>query len=186
MSAKSEAANKRAQALGFKNAYDRRIKTALAKGKSKQQARGNHPKETKVRIKAPVPTSYHVHGFQNLGHGQRRERNIDIPLSPVQGKEVKRLLDLGKPITAKTYVLAAVYGSNSPDLYPSSGGTPKLAGVEKYQPGYDYDTNRLFGERKNSQDKTEVYGIDYSDYDYDLDDYDDYDYDDGGTDPAIH
>lgn len=131
-SAKQEAANARARALGFKSAYDRRVQTALAKGKTRKEARGNHPKETKIRVKTPLPTSYHIDGWQNSGRGKQRHRVIDIPLSPAQAKEVVRLEKLGKPVTARTYVLAEVYQA------------PILAGIDQYQDGFDYDLQEPF------------------------------------------
>lgn len=161
-----EAANRRAQALGFKNAYDRRIKTALAKGKSRSEARGNHPKETKVRKKQPLPTTYHLVGDQYLGNGKIRHRDVQIPLTPDQAKEVRRLEKAGKPRTAKTYVIAEVWGAAI------------LAGVEQYQEGWDYDLEKPFP------------GYDYDDFDLsDIPDYDDLmdqPDSDSETDPYIH
>lgn len=172
-SARQEAANARARALGYKNAYDRRIKTALLKGKSKAEARGNHPKETKITKKHPLPTSYHIDGWQSGGKNKaKRHRVFDVPLNPAQAKEVMRLEKLGKPKTAKTYVLAVVYN------------VPILAGIDKYQPGMDYDTGGTlpdYGTHKKSEeaDSYEYDGYDYEEYD-DFDWYDVPEYDDGG------
>src|SRR5579885_1248496 len=132
-SAKQEAANARARALGFKNAYDRRIKTGISKGKTKSEARGNHPKETKVRKKQPVPTSYHVDGYQSNGKGKtKRHRVFDIPLTEEQGRKVQQLQKKGKEKTVKAYVFGEVYNA------------PILAGIEEYQEGWDYDLNEPF------------------------------------------
>jgi|SRR5690242_4562351 len=162
----TERANERARALGFKNAYDRRIKTGLAKGKSRQEARGRHPKEKFFREKrqstqAPgekLPTHYHMPQTTQYA-GKNRPRRIrkpfDIPLSPEQAEEVVRLEKLGKPKTARAYVLAEVYGSGSDKRFTGSGGTPILAGIDAYHPGWDYDDNQPFD-------------------DYDYDDFGDY------------
>lgn len=159
-----------------KQTYAQRIEKRLAEGFSLSQARG-HPKKGEQTItqrrkevkrrkeivqrgrtqpKPPrqkLPTSYHIDGWQSQGKNKpKRHRVIDIKLTPDQAKEVVRLEKLGKPKTAKTFVLAEVYDA------------PILAGIEAYQPGMDYDTGGYFD------------GYDYDDFDwYDVpDEEDDY------------
>ena len=122
-SAKQEAANKRAQALGFKNAYDRRIKTALAKGKTRSEARGNHPKETKIRKKQPTPLErvreavknakpkqITIIGNQHEGKGKiRKNRKITIELNQHDSEIWHGLKAAGKNHAALTFALANVY-----------------------------------------------------------------------------